>query len=153
MKKINKKKLILIGYILFLGLCSVAEVYAKTSSEAHFCDYSGTRRTLKLVGEIINILKIVAPIILIIMSVIDCGKAVIASDPTEIKKSLPLMGKRLTAALIIFLVPALTVTIFDYFVDYNMEDKTNTMATCTACILRPKECTIPDKDPQIYVNE
>jgi len=54
-------------------------------TDAGFC--SGTAEIWQLVGNILLIVKIVIPIIVIILGMIDIGKSVVADKPEEITKS------------------------------------------------------------------
>lgn len=58
-----------------------------------------------LIATIINIIKIVVPILLIIWGMLDLGKSVIAQKEEEIKKGQKLFLKRLlTAAIVYFII-------------------------------------------------
>ena len=57
-----------------------------------------------LVSTIINLIKIVVPILLVVFGMLDLGKAVMAQQEDEIKKGQQTFVKRLIAAVIVFLV-------------------------------------------------
>lgn len=57
-----------------------------------------------LVSTVINLIKIVVPILLIVFGMLDLGKAVMAQKEDEIKKGQQTFVKRLIAAVIVFLV-------------------------------------------------
>lgn len=58
----------------------------------------------RVVGTIINLIKIAVPILLIIFGMLDLGKAVMAQKEDEIKKGQQMFVKRLIAAAIVFFV-------------------------------------------------
>ena len=58
----------------------------------------------KIISLIIMIIQIAVPIILVIMGMLDLGKAVLAQKEDEIKKGQGLFVKRLIAAVVVFLV-------------------------------------------------
>ena len=98
-----------------------------------FCH--GTVSIWRLVGRILNIFKIVIPLILIIMGMIDLGKAVMSSKPEEISKTAKTLLFRIIAGIIIFFIPTLVgfmFTIVDNFGD--IDDDYN---VCAACITNP----------------
>ena len=68
-KKILKCCFIILLMVAFLSL---NVVYAATKSKISFCDYAGTRRTLKIIGMMINIAKVVVPLIIIFVIDIIC---------------------------------------------------------------------------------
>ena len=57
-----------------------------------------------LVSTAIDIIKIVVPILLVVLGMLDLGKAVMAQKDDEIKKGQQTFVKRLVAAVIVFLV-------------------------------------------------
>lgn len=74
---------------------------------------------LRLVYNVINILRIIIPIVLILLGTIDLGKAVIASDDKEIKSAQSLLIKRLVYAALIFFVPLIVYVIINLVVQSN----------------------------------
>ena len=58
----------------------------------------------EVISIIVTIIKIGVPILLIILGMIDLGKAVMAQKEDEIKKGQGLFIKRLIAAILVFLV-------------------------------------------------
>ena len=57
-----------------------------------FCESSA--EIWQLVGKIINIIKIVIPIIIVILAMLDLGKAVMAGEEKEIKEAQKMLIKR-----------------------------------------------------------
>ena len=62
---------------------------------------------LKILGIIITIFKIVIPIVLIVLGMLDMGKAVTSGKEDEIKKSAMTFMRRAIAAIIIFFIPSI----------------------------------------------
>lgn len=103
-----------------------------------FC--SGTAAIWKLVGNILNIFKIVIPLIIIIFGMIDLGKAVMSSKPEEVSKSAKSLLFRIIAGIVIFFVPTLigfVFTIVDSFGDVSSDYE-----VCSKCITHPKNCDV-----------
>lgn len=67
---------------------------------------------LRLVHYVIIAIQIAVPIILIVMGMLDLGKAVMAGKEDEIKKNQTLFMKRIIAAVIVFLVVAAVQMVF-----------------------------------------
>lgn len=57
-----------------------------------------------IVHTVINLIKIVVPILLVIFGMLDLGKAVMAQKDDEIKKGQQTFFKRLLSAVIVFFV-------------------------------------------------
>ena len=65
------------------------------------------------IQQIVNIIKIVVPILLIVLGTIDFGKAIFVNDEGEMKKSQTKFIKRLIIAVAFFLVPTLLTLILN----------------------------------------
>lgn len=146
--KNNKKNLyMIIALVVLLSIPSVA--YAVTSAKLPFCDYGGVRRTFMIVGIIINIVKIVVPLIIVITGMIAFAKPILSGKTEDLTANAMILLKKFIAGVIIFYIP----TILDFAFSLNPEyDKTSYYA-CTECMNNPDNCTIPDKDPVTYTND
>lgn len=142
---LNKYKyLILIG--LFALVCTIDTVYAKTIVDFNICEFRSTLQLLKLIGIVINIVKIILPLLLIFMCIKEAFKAVISAKQDDLVQMLPKFFKRFLAAAIIFFIPGIVNYAVDYLVEFDDKD----FKECTTCLFEPDSCTIPDKDPVLY---
>ena len=82
----------------------------QTSSPEELC--KSLAPVLRIVGIVVFGIKIVVPILLIVMGMIDLAKAVGQKDEGEIKKAQNLLIKRAIAAVIVFLVVTLVGVVF-----------------------------------------
>ena len=89
------------------------------------------------IRNIVNIIKIGVPIILIIMGMLDFGRAMMSNGEKEMKESQNRFVKRLIGAVAVFLVVAITQLIFNLI----GTDSTNEMAACINCFLNNK-CSV-----------
>ena len=92
----------------------------------------------QVIGYILMIFKIVIPVILIILGMIDLGKAVVASKDDEIKKAVKSLGMRALAAVVIFFVPTLVGIVMgrvSAFSDKMKEDYN----ICKDCLVNPNK--------------
>ena len=146
MKKLfNKYKyIILIG--LFAIVCTVDTVYAKTIVDFNICEFRSTLQLLKLIGIVVNIVKILLPLLLIFMCIKEAFKAVVSGKQDDMVGMLPKFFKRFIAAAIIFFIPGIVNYAVDYLVEFDDKD----FKECTTCLFEPDSCTIPDKDPVLY---
>ncbi len=90
-----------------------------------FC--SETANIWNVVGYIVVVIKIVIPLMLIVLGMVDLGKAVVSSDEKAINKSVSTLIKRFIAAVVVFFIPTIVSALFnalsllgDQEPDYNV---------------------------------
>lgn len=103
---------------------------------SNFC--AQTANIWKVVGYFVLILKIVIPLALIVLGMIDLGKAVISSDEKAIKTATNSLIRRFIAAVLIFFIPTIVNAIFSTLevmkgieTDYNK---------CVVCVTNVDQC-------------
>jgi len=117
---------------IVIGAAEVQDVFK-------ICDASSkTLGAFKLGGIFITLAKIIAPIILIIMGMIDVSKAVTIGKDDAIKKSFSSFLKRVVAAVLLFFTPSIVLALFT-FVD-GFDGVNNAFKPCMDCLLKPSEC-------------
>lgn len=77
------------------------------SCDTIFGDFDDPNTLGGMIQTIFNMIKIVAPILVIVLGAFDFGKAVIASDQDALKKAQSSFMKRLIAAIALFFLPTL----------------------------------------------
>lgn len=104
----------------------------ETATTINFCQ--STANIWHVLSFIVLIIKIVIPLALIILGMVDLGKAVISSDDKAIGKAVGSLVKRFIAAVIVFFIPTIISALFnalDFFgsaqSDYNL---------CVQCVTR-----------------
>ena len=75
---------------------------------------NGLDDVFRVARFIINLFRFIVPIVLIILGSIDLLKAVIAGKEEDIKKNQGILIKRAIAALILFLVPTIVMTVMGW---------------------------------------
>ena len=78
--------------------------FLQITSEDDMCSPSGLNPVLRIVGIVILGIKIVVPIILIVVGMLDLAKAVGEKDEKQIKESQNKLVKRAIEAVLVFLV-------------------------------------------------
>lgn len=68
------------------------------------CEDPGLRSIATVVGYVILAIKIVAPIVLLVVGMIDMTKAIAGKDEDTIKKAQKALGKKAIAAVVVFLI-------------------------------------------------
>jgi len=110
-------------------------------SIAEFCDK--TSDILQFIGYIVTIIKIAIPLLIIILGIIDFGKAVVAAKDDKMKDSAKSLGRRLIAGVIIFFVPSIVLWLFSQVSGYKEDPNTGEkggFSKCQTCILTPWDC-------------
>lgn len=103
-----------------------------------FCAEDGVLKTFKIVGYLIDIIKIIVPLLLIIFGAIDYGKAVVASDEKAISKATQMLVVRSVAGIIIFFIP--TIIYFITSLISNWSDIKSDFINCQTCLDNATEC-------------
>lgn len=83
-----------------------------------------------IIANVIRLIQIAVPIILVIMGMLDLGKAVVAQKEDEIKKGQQTFLKRLIAAALVFLV----VFIAQFVVQF-IGDETSEFWSCAKSVM------------------
>ena len=83
----------------------------------HFC--SNTHQILSLIGWALTVFKIAIPLIIIVLGLLDLGKAAVSSKPEEIKKSATSMLWRIVGGIVIFFVPMIITVIFGWISGFS----------------------------------
>ena len=103
----------------------------------NFCYKSA--RIWQIVGYIIAIVKIVIPLLIIVLGVIDLGRAIVSSEEKIIKDAGGRLVKRLILGICIFFIPQIIDVIFDV-VGGLSEEMHQDYENCFTCITNPKKC-------------
>ncbi len=100
-----------------------------------FC--ADTHSLLGLVGWAITIFKIAIPLIIIVLGVIDLGKAAVSSKPEEIKKSAISLVWRFVGGIVIFFIPTIIMLVFGFVGNFGEAQKQVDWNICYKCITAP----------------
>lgn len=90
------------------------------ATTADFC--ARTASIWGVLGYVVLIFKIIIPLLLIILGMVDLGKAVVSSDDKAISKSVSTLVKRFIAAIIIFFIPTIVSAIFNAVANIDIQD-------------------------------
>lgn len=95
---------------------------------------SGLEPALRLVGYVVLGIKIVVPIVLIVVGMLDLAKAVAEKDDKKIKEAQQLLIKRAIAAALVFLVITIVGVLMKLIGNEDYSD-------CMQCITNPSDCS------------
>lgn len=109
------------------------------AGSASFC--ADTHEILGLVGWALTIFKIVIPLIIIALGLLDLGKAAVSSKPEEIKKSATGLMWRVVGGVIIFFIPTIVMLVFGFVGKFGDAQKQVDWNICYKCITAPWDDT------------
>ncbi len=130
------------GYLSLL-----ADTVVQPGETNGFC--ASTAVLWQFVGIVLMVLKIVIPIILIILGMIDLGKAVVSSEDKAVSKSATKLLWRLIAAIIIFFVPTIVSAIFALMGSFQSELAAD-YKICRECIEHPRKGSTSEEGTCLY---
>lgn len=106
-----------------------------------FCSQSAN--IWQVVGYLLLVFRIVIPIVLIILGMLDLGKAVVSSKDDEIKKAAKQLMFRAIAAIAIFFVPTIVTVLIGLVASFGADKGgKEDYEVCKNCINKPNgsEC-------------
>lgn len=103
------------------------------ASISGFC--SETATLLQFIGYGLLVFKIAIPVVIIILGIVDFGKAVVAEKSDDVKTYAKRLLWRLIAGIIIFFVPNIVTWVFGLVAEYNSNQ--GAFNVCQECIVHP----------------
>ena len=103
------------------------------------CSKPEYRKPMRFIGQIVQFLKIIVPILIIGFGAIDLFKAITASKDDAIKKAIKSIAFRAVAGIVIFLIPGLVQFVMNMVNEWS--DYKNSWCCCTECLLN-SDCDI-----------
>ncbi len=95
-----------------------------------------TSNLWQILGYVVLILKIVIPLLLIVLGMVDLGKAVVSSDEKAINKSVSTLIKRFIAAVVVFFIPTIVSALFSAVKLITVDKNSNTgYNVCLQCVV------------------
>ena len=133
----NKKYIKSILLVLIVSFIFMPSVMALDYNQP--CNDAGIMNAMKIIGYIIFVVKIIVPLILIVLGMMDFTKAVTSSDDNALRKALEALIRRFIAAIAVFFLPGLLLTLVGMAVEGGDEYTADgqTYGKCTACLNDP----------------
>ena len=97
-----------------------------------FCTHAAP--LLQFVGYLVLIFKIAIPVIIIVMGMMDFGKAVISEKDEDIKKQAIKLGRRALAGIVIFFIPTFIKWLFSASAGLVKDAENSAGAVCVNCV-------------------
>lgn len=127
------------GEVYYYSVAKSTTTSGSTSTAAATTDYcTRLAEPLKFIGNIVLIGKIALALIIIILGMVDFGKAITGGKDEEVKKSAVTFGRRIAAGVAVFLIPTIVSVIFSLVSDWvKIEGDFN---ACQKCVLWVSKC-------------
>lgn len=140
-----KKKYLLYSLALILAfILFTPRVFAE--EELHFCNQDSLKAFI-FIGNIVTVLKIVIPLIIIVLGMIDFGRAMVSNDDKATVSAAKSLIHRLIAGIIVFMIPSLCYGLLNLMFKTEFDEYNN--MTCTKCILKVNECDYDKLSPSL----
>ena len=110
-----------------------------------FCSENSNPQVLaafKLIGYVIVVIKILVPLVLIAIGMIDISKAVVDGKDGELQKNVITFSKRLAIGALVFFIPTIILGFFDGLsnIKSSWRDVKKSYDNCLNCLLKPSDC-------------
>ena len=104
-------------FLILVGLISINKVYADTVTYDNVCNTfdSGIGSAIRILGHLVMIIKIIVPVVIIVLGMVDFGKAELSSDDKALTKAVGALTRRFIAGVVIFLAPGLVSAMLNVF--------------------------------------
>lgn len=101
------------------------------------------RQAFKTVGYLLSVVKWIVPFILIILGMVDFGKAALSDDEGAVSKAMKALVRRIIASVVIFFIPTIVLAVLNAIeVSKGIESNTQ-FGACTKCLFDPyNKCPI-----------
>lgn len=107
------------------------------NSDSICCD-KGTIRALRIVGFVINTIKILVPGILIAVAFYTCARALVAPDMKQARDIIRPLVVKFIVAIFIYFTPSILLGAYNVF--DGMAKTKNDFKVCTNCLLNTDYC-------------
>lgn len=136
MKTNYRRYLIFIGVFLLTFLMFIPSVFAIVDYGNLCSNYNeGIGSAARIIGYIVEVAKWIIPFIIIVLGMIDFGKAALSNDDKSISKAATALIRRLVAGVVVFFIPQLVLVILNLTNISKGIENTTRFEACTKCIL------------------
>ena len=107
---------------------------------ANFCKQGNISKTLRFLGWIFFLLKVLVPLVIIGMGIKDLFDVIVSGKEDVASKKIKSLVTRIVIGVIIFLLPGIVDFLFNTITDITKSDGLSGMNNCKTCILNPGDC-------------
>ena len=140
MKK-NYRKYIIFTFLLIMLYCLFTPNVMAATDWSKICDQNDVKQAFKIAGYVVQLARWIVPLILIVLGMVDFGKAAISSDDKAISKATAALVRRFIAGVVVFFIPTIVLAILNVIdITNGIEEKSDTtFGQCTKCLFDPSD--------------
>lgn len=127
--------------VFFLGCFFVLSPIVGAEETVNLCSEEDVLKVMKLIGSIIQFLKIAIMLLLIVFGMLDLGKVIFSDAEKEMKPALNKFMKRCFLGVLVFFVPTIVMWMLN-IIDADSINKQGKATKCINCVLNIKKCGI-----------
>lgn len=124
------------------------QVQEGTNIYEHTCSNPNVLNAMRIIGWVVLVVKIVAPLFIIVFGMIDFGKAVTSNDEGALSKATYGLIRRVIAGIAIFFIPSILLA----FIELVGIDTTD-FGVCSECILNLSTCDDAVSENDVKMND
>ena len=124
---------------------ATSTLYENKLNYNSLCANGDFRKVARILGIVLSIVKVVVPLIIIVLGIVDLTKAVTSGDDKALSKATSSLIKRVIAGFIVYIIPIAIMGILNAIeITKGIEKENNSdFGACTKCIFSPyKDCSI-----------
>ena len=129
----KKKKILL--FLILIAIFFINPVLADKYTKS-YC--TGLKSTLRIVGEVVNVIKIIVPLIIIGLACSDLFKTLTSGKDDSLSKSLKSIITRIILGVLVFFIP--TILEFGFSLVDEWTGYETSYRECVSCVLNVKSC-------------
>lgn len=104
------------------------------------CSDNNIRKVLRIGGYVIQLVRLMVPLLIIILGTFDLYNAMIDKDEKLIFKKVKLLLMRVLVGVVIFFIPTIVKLLFSF--SGNLDENSDEYNICEVCLLEPENCSI-----------
>ena len=122
------------------------DVYTPNLNYDNFCANEGVKDVFRIIGYLVAIARYLVPLLIIVLGLVDFGKAATTNDDKALNKAVNAFSRRIIAGIIVFFVPSIIyafMNIVGNVIDNTgdlLNENNQTFGGCTKCIFKVGEC-------------
>ena len=128
------------------NIVSVADNNPNLDYENLCSTNSGVSKTFRILGYVVLISKIVGPLIIIVIGILDLFKAMVSSDEDATSKSVMSLGRRIISGVLIFLIPTIIISLLKLLELTGGIEKDSSFVACTTCLFDVDNCKVVEEE-------
>lgn len=145
---LQNKKYLKIFSILVILIIVFSPNFVYAADYERICYEPGVMNAMKIIGYVILVCRWIVPLIIIVLGMIDYGKAAVSNDDKALNKATAALIRRFVAGVLVFLIPTIIVAILNITIstDISLEGEGKTtigdtnFGHCTKCLFDPENC-------------